>query len=65
MYRDRAPGGGEVVIIDDDEAARESVGQMLDLRGYKVKLFSSAEAALWTANSCSSKRNAAGSAHRS
>jgi two-component system C4-dicarboxylate transport response regulator DctD len=46
MYRDREPVGGKVVIIDDDEAARESVGQMLDLRGYKIKLFSSAEAAL-------------------
>ena len=35
-----------VVVIDDDEATRESIGQMLSLRGYRVELFSSAEAAL-------------------
>jgi len=35
-----------VVVIDDDEAARESIGQMLILRGYRVELFSSAEGAL-------------------
>jgi len=37
---------GAVVVIDDDEAARVSVGQMLRLRGYGVELFSSADAAL-------------------
>jgi len=35
-----------VVVIDDDEAARVSIGQMLRLRGYAVELFTSAEAAL-------------------
>jgi len=38
-----------VVVIDDDEAARVSIGQMLKLRGYKIEVFSSAESALaWT-----------------
>lgn len=37
---------GMVVVIDDDEATRLSLGQMLRLRGYTVELFSSAEAAL-------------------
>jgi two-component system C4-dicarboxylate transport response regulator DctD len=35
-----------VVVIDDDEAARHSIGQMLELRGWVVEVFSSAEAAL-------------------
>ncbi len=35
-----------IVAIDDDEAARLSIGQMLRLRGYEVEVFSSAEAAL-------------------
>jgi two-component system, NtrC family, C4-dicarboxylate transport response regulator DctD len=35
-----------VAVIDDDEAARLSIGQMLRLRRYSVELFSSAEAAL-------------------
>ncbi len=35
-----------IAVIDDDEAARLSIGQMLRLRGYAVDLFSSAEAAL-------------------
>jgi two-component system C4-dicarboxylate transport response regulator DctD len=35
-----------VLVIDDDEAARASIGQMLTLRGYSVELFSSAQAAL-------------------
>jgi two-component system C4-dicarboxylate transport response regulator DctD len=34
-----------VAVIDDDEAARLSIGQMLRLRGYEVEVFSSAEAA--------------------
>ncbi|MFH1707895.1 MAG: sigma-54 dependent transcriptional regulator [Planctomycetota bacterium] len=37
---------GLVALIDDDEAARVSIRQMLVLRGYKVEAFSSAEAAL-------------------
>jgi two-component system C4-dicarboxylate transport response regulator DctD len=35
-----------IVVIDDDEAARHSIGQMLSLRGWAVEAFSSAEAAL-------------------
>jgi two-component system C4-dicarboxylate transport response regulator DctD len=35
-----------VVVIDDDKAARHSLGQMLRLRDYAVEIFSSAEAAL-------------------
>jgi two-component system C4-dicarboxylate transport response regulator DctD len=37
---------GTIVVIDDDEAARHSIGQMLGLRGWAVEVFSSAEAAL-------------------
>ena len=39
-------GKGTVVVIDDDDAARTSIGQMLRLREYGVQMFSSAEAAL-------------------
>jgi two-component system, NtrC family, C4-dicarboxylate transport response regulator DctD len=39
-------GGVTIVVIDDDEAARHSIGQMLGLRGWAVEVFSSAEAAL-------------------
>jgi two-component system C4-dicarboxylate transport response regulator DctD len=35
-----------IVVIDDDEAARTSIGQMLMLRGYDTKIFASAESAL-------------------
>ncbi len=35
-----------IVVIDDDEAARLSIAQMLRLRRFKVELFSSAETAL-------------------
>lgn len=35
-----------VAVIDDDDAARMSVGQMLHLRGFRTELFSSAENAL-------------------
>jgi two-component system C4-dicarboxylate transport response regulator DctD len=35
-----------VAVVDDDEAARSSVGQMLRLRKYRPSTFSSAEAAL-------------------
>ncbi|MFH0964421.1 MAG: sigma-54 dependent transcriptional regulator [Planctomycetota bacterium] len=35
-----------VVVIDDDQASRESIGQMLRLRGYDTQTFASAEAAL-------------------
>jgi two-component system, NtrC family, C4-dicarboxylate transport response regulator DctD len=38
--------GALIVVIDDDEAARHSIGQMLTLRGWSVEVFSSAEAAL-------------------
>lgn len=37
---------GRIVVIDDDEAARESLGQMFGLRGYDVEVFASAETAL-------------------
>lgn len=37
---------GTVAVIDDDEAARVSIGQMLRLRGYSVEAFSSAASAL-------------------
>jgi DNA-binding NtrC family response regulator len=37
---------GTIVVIDDDEAARQSIGQMLGLCGWAVEVFSSAEAAL-------------------
>ena len=42
----REEGPKVIVVIDDDEAARISIGQMLRLRGYQVELFDSAEAAL-------------------
>jgi len=35
-----------IVVVDDDEVARHSLGQMLRLRGWTVEAFSSAEAAL-------------------
>jgi two-component system C4-dicarboxylate transport response regulator DctD len=38
--------GALIAVIDDDEAARHSIGQMLSLRGWAVEVFSSAEAAL-------------------
>ncbi len=37
---------GTVAVIDDDEATRLSLGQMLKLRGYNVEIYSSAEAAM-------------------
>lgn len=37
---------GIIAVVDDDEAARVSIGQMLRLRSYVAELFSSAEAAL-------------------
>ena len=47
MTVDREHGNGAlVVVIDDDEAARHSIGQMLGLRGWAVEVFSTAEAAL-------------------
>jgi two-component system C4-dicarboxylate transport response regulator DctD len=42
LHKDKAM----VVVIDDDEAARLSVGQMLRLRGYRTLAFDSAESAL-------------------
>ena len=38
--------GGLVAVIDDDDAARLSIAQMLRLRGYRVQPFATAEAAL-------------------
>jgi len=35
-----------IAVVDDDEAARLSIAQMIRLRGYRVQIFSSAEAAL-------------------
>ncbi len=35
-----------IVVVDDDEGARRSIGQMLRLRSYRVREFPSAEAAL-------------------
>ena len=46
MFKSDRPEKGEVAVIDDDEATRLSFRQMLRLRGYDVKVFSSAEAAL-------------------
>ena len=37
---------GHILVIDDDEAARLSISQMLKLRGYKAEAFSSAKEAL-------------------
>ena len=48
-----AEAGPTVVVVDDDEAARASIGQMLRLRDYRTQTFSSAEAALaWPGLSC-------------
>lgn len=43
---DNERGKPLVVVVDDDEAACLSLSQMLRLRGYRVQMFSSAEAAL-------------------
>ena len=40
-----------IVVIDDDQAARHSIGQMLQLRGWRAEVFSSADAALAWAGS--------------
>lgn len=37
---------GHVIVIDDDQAARVSIGQMLRLRSYETEVFASAEAVL-------------------
>ena len=37
---------GSLAVVDDDEAARVSIGQMFRLRGHRVELFESSEAAL-------------------
>jgi len=42
----RTEGVQLIVVVDDDEVARHSIGQMLRLRGWTVEAFSSAEAAL-------------------
>jgi two-component system C4-dicarboxylate transport response regulator DctD len=46
MSEDAKTIKGRIVVIDDDEAARVSIRQMLKLRGYTVEVFSSAEGAL-------------------
>jgi len=46
MKKDEKKERGMVVVVDDDEAARVSIGQMLRLRRYKIEVFASAEAAL-------------------
>ena len=46
MAEDTAPRPPTIAVIDDDEATRSSVGQMLRLREYRPSTFSSAEAAL-------------------
>ena len=42
----RTDGVQLIVVVDDDEVTRHSIGQMLRLRGWTVEAFSSAEAAL-------------------
>jgi two-component system response regulator FixJ len=42
----RTDGVQLIVVVDDDEVARHSIGQMLQLRGWAAEAFSSAEAAL-------------------
>ena len=46
MGNDTSQPKGTIVVVDDDEAARLSIAQMLRLRRYAVQAFSSAEAAL-------------------
>ena len=46
MSDESKSGEGTIVVVDDDQAARVSIGQMLRLRRHTVELFSSAEAAL-------------------
>ncbi|MFH1435811.1 MAG: response regulator, partial [Pseudomonadota bacterium] len=48
MSKEKNNGWGRpvVAVIDDDEATRLSVAQMLRLRSYAAQTFSSAEAAL-------------------
>jgi len=46
MTDNRGPKNALVVLVDDDEATRLSIGQMLRLRGYAVEMFASAAAAL-------------------
>lgn len=46
MNKSAEPNKGLIVVIDDDEAARVSIGQMLRLRNYAVEEFTSAMAAL-------------------
>jgi len=46
VTEETGPQRATIVVIDDDEAARHSIGQMLGLRGWAVEVFSSAEAAL-------------------
>jgi two-component system C4-dicarboxylate transport response regulator DctD len=42
----KGTGAELIAVIEDDDVARMSIGQMLRLRKYKIELFASAEAAL-------------------
>jgi two-component system C4-dicarboxylate transport response regulator DctD len=46
MVRSNDKYKAKVVIIDDDDASRLSIAQMLNLRGYFTQIFNSAEAAV-------------------
>ena len=46
MGEDSGQPKGTIAVVDDDEAARVSMAQMLTLRGYRAEAFSSAEVAL-------------------
>ena len=46
MSKNSQKGKQTVIVVDDDEAARVSIGQMLMLRGYKTEVFESALTAL-------------------
>ncbi len=50
MSEEKMRDKNSLAVIDDDEAARYSIGQMLRLRGYRTELFDSAEAALSSAS---------------
>ncbi len=47
MVRTDRPTSGAIAVIDDDEATRLSLGQMLKLHGYDVDVFASAEEILF------------------
>lgn len=43
---DEAPGRGTVFVIDDDDALRDSVCQLVEVHGFQVRAFASARAFL-------------------